>query len=167
MVMKRCRWSSGLLGSVLVLTGCMDTSPQTQADWQAVRYGQDALSYRKRCVEAIERRRAQINHPQGHLPTALDGETCQSAALREFALDDTQTGKVEASVIELDRSRLSGYTLGITGKDGETYTYVDRGIAEAEAEQAGTFESAAQAGLVTTEPAEPGTPEPQLTDKTE
>lgn len=165
--MRRYRWFSGLLGSMLVLTGCMNPGPQSGADWQAARYKQDALVYRQRCVEAIERRRAQIGHPQGHLPAALDGGTCQSPVLREFALDGTQAQRVTASVIKLDRTRLSGYTLAITGRDGETHTYVDRGIAEAEAEQAGTFELADQAGLVTTQPAAPGTPEPQLTDETE
>ncbi len=46
---------------------------------------------------------------------------------------------MKGSVIRLDPSRLSDFTLEIETLDGHTLTYKDRGKVAAAAEQAGTF----------------------------
>ncbi|MDL2343648.1 hypothetical protein QOL99_05720 [Deinococcus sp. MIMF12] len=51
-------------------------------------------------------------------------------------------------MIRLDPTRLSAYRVVIEGKDGETYDYRDRGTAEAEAEQAGTFGDSSAGGTL-------------------
>ena len=165
----RCRWSAWLLGSVLILTGCTEVDrqgnrQQAGADWQAALHGRQALVYRKRCVEAIERRRARLAHPLGALPEALNGQTCQHPALREFALEEAQTAQVRGSVIRLNPDRLSGYTLAVRGRDGELYTYVDRGVAAATAEQAGTFGPVRGADLLPPDSDEAGTAQPRVTE---
>ena len=62
--------------------------------------------------------------------------------LGDYSVARTQAAQagVKDSVIRLDPSRLSGFTLEVEALDGQTLTYIDRGKTAAAAEQAGTFE---------------------------
>ncbi|PTA67247.1 hypothetical protein C8263_13110 [Deinococcus arcticus] len=121
----------------------------------------NALYYRTQCIEALERARAVSARQE--LPAALSGQSCQSPALGDYALRADLAGTVKTSVITLDPGRLSDYTLVVTGLNGQTYDYVDRGDAEAQAEQAGTFE-ATPPDVVT--PAESGEASEPTVDET-
>ncbi|MVN85554.1 hypothetical protein GO986_02110 [Deinococcus sp. HMF7620] len=97
----------------------------------------NALYYRRQCIEALERIRA-TSTPQV-FAAALNGQGCQSPLLGDYALQDNLNRTVQGSVITLDLKRLSDYTLEVTGLNGQTYEYVDGGDAAAAAEQDGTF----------------------------
>ncbi|MCP2013968.1 hypothetical protein L1280_001105 [Deinococcus sp. HSC-46F16] len=164
----RTRYGWALAG-VLALTGCEEATRKYDEE-RATRLAHDnALYYRERCVEAIERFRVQPGPNEGTLPRALDGQSCESPVLNEYALSAEQAATVESSVIRLDPTRLSAYTIVIRGKDGETYDYRDRGTAEAAAEQAGTFEDSSAGGTLPApdRPEDEGSPEVSEADQAE
>ncbi|MPY67307.1 hypothetical protein F8S09_11490 [Deinococcus sp. SDU3-2] len=156
----RTRYGWALAGA-LVLTGCEEATRKYDEDRATRLAGDNALYYRARCVEAIERFRVKPGPNEGTLPRTLDGQSCESPVLNEYALSAEQAELVQSSVIRLDPTRLSAYTIVIQGKDGKTYDYRDRGTAEAAAEQAGTFEDSSAGGTVPAPdlPEEEGSPE--------
>lgn len=97
----------------------------------------NALYFRTQCVTALERARATATPQQ--LPAGLNGQPCTSALLGDYALSADMAATVKASVVTLDPQRLSDYTVTVTSLNDETFRYVDRGDAEADAEQAGTY----------------------------
>lgn len=143
------------LAGVLVLTGCEEATRKYDEERATRLAGDNARYYRQKCVEAIERFRVKPGPNEGTLPRALDGQNCESPLLNEYALSAEQAELVQSSVIRLDPTRLSAYTVVIQGKDGETYDYRDRGTAEAAAEQAGTFGDSSAGGTLPP----PATPE--------
>ncbi|ACO47500.1 hypothetical protein [Deinococcus deserti] len=151
-----------VLGS-LVLSGCEAAERKHYEQRQLTLDRNNAQFYLSQCVQAIERRRAQPGVAQGRLPRKLDGTNCENPLLGDYALDPAQGRIIEKSVIRLDSSRLSSYTIEVHGRDGEVYTYVDRGRAAAEAEQAGTFADSSAGGTVSPPPdvteGEPNRPE--------
>lgn len=164
----RTRYGWALAG-VLILTGCEEATRKYDEERAAGLARDNALYYRQRCVEAIERRRVVPGPTEGQLPRALDGQSCESPALNEYALSAEQAELVQSSVIRLDPTRLSAYTVVIRGKDGKTYEYRDRGTAEAAAEQAGTFGDSSAGGTLPapTRPEEEGSPEVSENDQAE
>jgi len=138
-----------LMGLLVLLVGCENREASKARAEQELLH-ENAVKYRSRCVEAIERYRARYAPNSRTVPRSLHGVSCGNAALAEYALTSEAGRTVESSVIEVNPSRLSGYTIRIEGKNGKTYTYVDRGIAAATAEQAGTF--AAPGDVATAEP---------------
>ncbi|GGM20861.1 hypothetical protein [Deinococcus aerophilus] len=98
--------------------------------------------YMARCVQSIERRRVQPGTSRPGLPAELHGQSCEGPVLGDYSVSRTSAAQagVKNSVIRLDPSRLSGFTLEVESLDGQTLTYVDRGKTAAAAEQAGTFE---------------------------
>lgn len=97
----------------------------------------NALYFRRKCVEALERARA-VSATQT-LPRALGGQPCTSPLLGDYAVGQELAATVKGSVILLDATRLSDYQVTVTGLNGQSYQYIDRGDADAAAEQAGTF----------------------------
>lgn len=134
-----------LLTTLLFLSAC--TQPVKAQEQQ--RSEAQARLYMARCVEAVERRRVQPGTPQQQLPLALHGQSCESPVLGDYAVVTTGQSRAKSSVIRLDPSRLSEFTLEVVTLGGQTLTYKDDGKAAAAAEQAGTFEAAhsARTGL--------------------
>lgn len=129
----------GVLVAALLLAGC-EKAEQAHYERREQQLRHDnALYVRGLCVEAIERRRSQPGADIEQLPRALDGQSCQSPALGDYALGEDSGKLVRSSVIRLDPTRLSAYTLDVVSLDGERLTYQDRGVAAAAAEQAGTY----------------------------
>lgn len=155
-----------VLAGVLILTGCEDAERPHDGRLDAQLAHERALTFRQRCVEAIERLRVLPGPDQGQLPRSLEGQSCQSPVLKNYALPPEQAEKVQSSVIRLDPTRLSAYTVVIEGKNGETYEYRDRGTAEAAAEQAGTFEDSSAGGTLPAPagPDEGGTDLPEVSE---
>ncbi|WP_221090629.1 hypothetical protein [Deinococcus aquaedulcis] len=150
-----------LLALSALLCSCQGTFDAHNAR-RAEKLKQDnALYYRTQCIEALERTRA-VSATQA-LPAGLNGQTCASPLLGDYALGAELTSTVKTSRITLDPQRLSDYTLVVTSLSGQTYDYVDRGDAEAAAEQAGTFE-VNPADVVT--PAEAGEASDPTVDET-
>ncbi|MFC4425105.1 hypothetical protein [Deinococcus navajonensis] len=145
--MKSSILSAALLGALLLPACAATEKTQDHERSEAL-----ARRYMARCVQAIERRRVQPGPRQGLLPVTLDGQTCQSPVLEDYALSERDDALVKTSVIRLDPSRLSEYTINITTLDGETITYVDRGKAAAAAEQAGTFGDSSRGGALAAGP---------------
>ncbi|GGK35976.1 hypothetical protein GCM10008955_32420 [Deinococcus malanensis] len=141
-----------LLLGLLVLPGCDAAEKKHYEQRQQTLDRNNARYYLTQCVQAIERRRAVLGASEGQLPGQLNGKSCESRLLGDYSLDPTQGNIIKKSVIKLDDSRLSAYTIEVHGRDGELYTYVDRGIAAASAEQAGTFADSSDGG---TRPAQP------------
>jgi len=134
--MQRYGW---VLAGVL-LAGC-EKAEQAHYERREQQLRHDNAVYvRQLCVEAIERRRSQPGADIERLPRALNGASCQSAALGDYALGEDTGELVRSSVIRLDSTRLSAYTLDVVSLDGERFRYQDRGTAAATAEQAGTFD---------------------------
>ncbi|GGN30966.1 hypothetical protein [Deinococcus daejeonensis] len=97
----------------------------------------NALYFRTQCIQALERARATATPQQ--LPAGLNGQPCTSALLGDYAISQDMGDTIRSSVITLDPNRLSDYTLTVTSLNGKTFSYVDRGDAEAAAEQEGTY----------------------------
>lgn len=154
---RHCGW---LLAGALILSGCEEAERAHDERREQQLARDNALYYRERCVEAIERRRVVPGPDEGKLPGALDGQNCQSPQLGNYALSAEQGRAVRSSVIRLDPTRLSAYTVEVVGQDGKTYSYRERGLAEAAEEQAGTFDDSSAGGTLPT-PAEPADGDPQ------
>jgi len=131
-----------LIGTVLLLAGC-ESREESRARAEQELMHANALKYRKMCVEAIERYRARFMPDSNTIPRTLHGATCESSLLGDYRLLPEVGRTVKSSLIEVDTSRLSGYTIKIEGKNGKTYTYVDRGVTAAMTEQAGTLDGSA------------------------
>ncbi|GGL06494.1 hypothetical protein [Deinococcus radiotolerans] len=101
----------------------------------------NALYFRTQCIQALERARATATPQQ--LPAKLNGQPCTSDVLGDYALSADMARTITSSVVTLDPERLSDYTITVTSLNGKTFRYVDRGDAEAAAEQAGTYTESA------------------------
>ncbi|MFD1733129.1 hypothetical protein ACFSC4_21455 [Deinococcus malanensis] len=115
-----------LLLGLLVLPGCDAAEKKHYEQRQQTLDRNNARYYLTQCVQAIERRRAVLGASEGQLPGQLNGKSCESRLLGDYSLDPTQGNIIKKSVIKLDDSRLSAYTIEVHGRDGELYTYVDR-----------------------------------------
>lgn len=145
----------GVLAAALLLAGC-EKAEQAHYEQREQKLRHDNAAYvRELCVEAIERRRSQPGENIERLPRTLDGQSCQSPALGDYALTADTGETVRSSTIRLDPSRLSAYTIEVVSLDGERLVYQDRGTAAAAQEQAGTF---GEAGSV------PAGPDPSADD---